>query len=262
MGLLTTTFIVGITAFSGTYAWFNSSDNRVNTFKGTKLTAEIDEVFTPNRNWQPGSTTTKEIRIKNSGQATSFVRVSLYEFLATLQVDNTDQTGNGNLKTVSAPTQPVLDEQDTDTWVKAAENHGTYANTGNYYVADTAIVSDPINKTGMYEYNSLERVKTILNYITLNFADTFKETPPNELGKNWVYENGYFYYLKPLQSGELSEPLLKSVMLSNGLPNNYKGMLYKLKVYMDAHDLTQPLIDEWQLDKNGKVYSLLAEQLK
>lgn len=260
--LFTLGFIVSVTALSETYAWFESSDNRKNSFEGTKLVAEIDEIFTPNKEWQPGSTTTKEVRIKNVGPATAFVRVSLYEFLASFQIDVTDQTGNGNLKTVATAIQPSLDEANTDTWEIAAKNHGTYTSIGENYVTDSALISDPLNKTGMYEYNSSEREKSALKYLDLNFSKTFEATIPNETGKKWVYENGYFYYLSPLKSGELSEPLLDSVTLSDTLSNQYKGALYKLKVYMDAHDLTQPLINEWQLDQKGKVYPLLVDQLK
>lgn len=262
VSLFTLGFIVGITALKETYAWFGSSDDRKNSFVGTQLAVEIDEVFTPNKEWQPGEKTTKEVRIKNIGSSTAFVRVSLYEFLASFQVDITDQTGNGNLKTVAAAILPALDETNTDTWEAAAKNHGTYTNSGKNYVADAALISDPLNKIGMYEYANPAREKTALKYLDLNFAKAFTTTAPSTLGKNWVYEDHYFYYLSPLKSGELSEPLIDSVTLSDMLPNQYKGALYKLKVYMDAHDLTQSLVSEWQLNQNGKVYPLIAGQLK
>ncbi|WP_348921024.1 BsaA family SipW-dependent biofilm matrix protein [Enterococcus rotai] len=260
--LFTFVFIASAIALKETYAWFMSSDNHTNSFVGTELVAEIDEVFTPNKEWQPSSTTTKEIRIKNIGSTTTFVRISFYEFLASFQIDLTDQIGNGNLKTVTAAIMPNLDEANTDTWEIAAKNHGTYTSAGKNYITDEVLVSDPLNKVGMYEYNSAEREKTALKYLNLNFSKAFEATVPSVTEKKWLYEKGYFYYLSPLQSGELSEPLLDSVTLSDKLPNKYKGALYKLKVYMDAHDTTQSLIDEWQLEKNGEVYPLLVGQLK
>lgn len=249
-------------SIGGVYAWFTASDTHTNSFKGTQLIAEIDEVFMPNNNWQPGETTTKEVRIKNTGESSAFVRVSLYEFFLNLQIDVTDQTGNGNLKTSEKIIKPTVDEENIDTWKPAAEGHGTYTKGKTNYIADRALVSDPKGKIGMYEYNSPEREKSVLRYLTLNFSESLKETSPSKPSKKWVYENGYFYYLIPLQPGEESEPLLKSIALSDSIPNKYKGSLYKLKVYMDAHDQTLPLVDSWKLDKNGAVYPLIHNQLK
>lgn len=255
--------IISVSAFVGTFAWFASADQRVNPFKGTQLVSEIDEVFTPNEQWTPG-TQTKEVRVKNTGKTPAMVRLSLYEFLATFQVSVSPKTGTGtgNLTTVDASIQPTLEAKDPLTWQAAATAHGTYEKEGSYYVTESALVSDPINKTGQYEYNDPQRKATALQYITLNFSTAFKETVPTEPEASWVYEKGYFYYLVPLQPGEESAPLLNSVTLASTIPNQYKGALYQLQVYMDAHDETQPLLDAWQVEKTGAVYPLLAPQLK
>lgn len=258
LGSLLTLGIVTV----GTYAWFTSTDEVTNAFEGTQLVAELDEVFQPNLDWTPGETTTKEIRVRNTGETPAFVRISIYEFFLSLQVDVTDQTGNGNLKTVDTIIKPEVDENNTDTWETAAQNHGTYTKNGKNYIANTAIVSNPTKNTGMYEYNSAERQNSVLNYVTLNFSTAFQRTTATDAAKKWVYENGYFYYLLPLEPGEESEPLLDSVTLSDEFPNSYKGSLYKLKVYMDAHDQTKPLLDEWHVDKTGSLYSVLEQQLK
>lgn len=255
-----TVFFLVLCTIGVTFAWFTSSDKRTNAFKGTQLVAEIDEVFTPPTKWKPGETTIKEIRVKNSGQVSAFVRVSLYEFLASFEVETSDQTGN--LKTVPSPINPTLDEQETKTWEAAAKAHGTYTKESKHYVTKDVLMSDPETQTGMYEYKGTEREKTALKYITLNFSDALKETVPTTTSKSWVYEKGYFYYLSPLQPGEESKPLLTSESLSSTIPNQYKGSLYKLKVYMDAHDQTKPLLDEWQLENGSKVYHNLEQQLK
>lgn len=260
--LLISGVIISLLYLTNTLAWFSSSDYAVNNFKGSHLSAEISETFSPNNKWQPGQPTIKEVRVKNIGEKTAFVRVSLYEFLLSFQIDVTDQTGNGNLKTVKQPNQPEVDYSNTDTWKNAAENQGTYDKDNSYYVANKAIISDPENRLGMYLYKDANRKNTALNFVSLNFSDSFKETIPDSIEKSWVYQNGYFYYLKPLEPGLESEPLLNSVTLSDSIPNKYKGSLYKLKVYMDAHDLTTPLLDGWNIDSNSELYSILKSQLK
>lgn len=245
-----------------TYAWFTASDKVANAFEGTQLVAEIDEVFIPNEQFKPGEKTTKEIRVHNTGETPAFVRLSLYEFFLSLQIDVTDQIGNANLKTVKQEVEPTVDQKNTDTWAPAATAHGTLEQKRINYVADKAIISDPKKKIGMYEYASSARKQTPLKFLTLNFSSAFKSKAPSVVAKNWIYENGYFYYLVPLQPGAESEPLMDSVSLSDATPNKYKGALYTLKVYMDAHDQTKPLADDWNLEKAGAVYSLLNPQLK
>lgn len=253
---------VSLSTFIGTFAWFTSSDKQVNAFEGTHLVAQIDETFTPKIEWAPGEQATKEVRIENTGETPAIVRVSLYEFLLNFQIDTTDQTGNGNLKTVKQAVTPSVDGKDTDTWTAAAQAHGTYQQGDQYYVANQAWVSDPNNQTGMYEYGGTQQQTVPYKFITLNFTEQLKTTVDSSATTDyWLYDAGYFYYSRPLQPGERSTDLLKSVTLAETIPNAYKGALYKIKVYMDAHDVTEPILSAWNLNKESPAYTLIESQL-
>ncbi|MGX7024519.1 BsaA family SipW-dependent biofilm matrix protein [Vagococcus hydrophili] len=254
--------IISFFSFVGTFAWFTSEDDVSNKFEGGKLAAEITEVFIPNNEWEPGEKTTKEVKIANTGTVPAFVRVSLYEFILNFKVDVTDQTGNGNLATASEAKKPGVDRDDTGTWQPAADGDGTFKQGNKFYIADKSWVSDPEARTGMYEYQK-ERKTAPQKFISLNFPDHIKTAvDPNATGDYWLYSNGYFYYSRPLKPGEKSNEVLSSLTLSDAIPNKYKGSLYKLKVYMDAHDATEPIFSEWRLNQNDPAYQLLKPQLK
>lgn len=254
--------IFSIFSFVGTFAWFTSEDTVTNKFEGGKLIAEIDEVFVPNNKWEPGEKTTKEVKIANTGQIPAFVRVSLYEFILNFKVDIVDQTGNGNLATASEAKKPEVDRDNTDTWKLAADADGTLKNNDTYYIADNAWVSHPDLRLGMYEYKK-ERKTAPQKFISLDFPDNIKvSVDQNATNDYWLYSNGYFYYSRPLKPGEKSSDVLSSLTLSDAIPNKYKGSLYKLKVYMDAHDVTKPVISAWQLKQGDPAYQLINAQLK
>lgn len=245
----------GFILLGSTYAWFTSADSITNSFQGTQLAAEIDEVFEPPKAWEPNQQVTKDVRVKNTGKAPALVRVSLYEFFLSFQVDVAG--GTGNLKTVPNPVQPAVDEQDTSTW-QAATAGGTFTRESKHYPAKTAIIPDPLTGSGKYMYGSSTRPNTALASITLNFSTAFRPTPPaTGSTKYWLYEDGYFYYSEVLQPGEASEPLLNSLRLAAAVPNQYKGALYKLKIYMDAHDTTATVSNEWQVTPGGAVAKML-----
>ena len=259
--LMVTLAISFVGLIGGTFAWFTSADSITNTFSGSHLVAEIDETFNSNNSWKPGENTQKEVRVKNTGDVNAFVRVSLYEFLLSFQVDTTDQTGNANLKTVDKEKTPTVDDSKTNTWEPAAQGGGTYQTSGKYYVASKAWVSNPDKREGMYQYPGTDRTTAPFKYITLNFASTIQQTVPSSGGDYWLYENGYFYYSRPLKPGESTSNLLNSISLVTTIPNQFKGSLYKLKVYMDAHDETDTIYSAWSLPKDGQAYKLLASQL-
>lgn len=251
-----------IFSFIGTFAWFTSADTVENKFKSGKLIAEIDEVFIPNNKWEPGEKTEKEVRVANTGDIPAFVRVSLYEFILNFEVDLEDQTGNANLKTVDQAHTPEVDVNNTDTWKPAADGKGTFQQNNQYYVANQAWVSDPKNKKDMYLFDQ-SRVDVPKKYIMLGFSSKVRyNVELNPTSDYWLYSNGYFYYSRPLKPGEKSDELLKNLTLSDSIPNKYKGSLYKLKIYMDAHDVTSPVTSAWQLQANDEAYKLLKNQLK
>ncbi|MGC6770347.1 BsaA family SipW-dependent biofilm matrix protein [Enterococcus sp. LJL51] len=244
------------TVFLSTYAWFVSADSEKNTFEGASLVAEITEVFTPNYEWQPGEDTTKIVSVTNTGETPAIVRLSLYEFFLSFQIDVTDQTGDGNLKESGVTVMPSVDADNTDTWAPAVAAAGTFTQDGHNYIAAEAIIS---GESDRYEYDNVVRDTTApLKYLTLNFSSNFKTAiPPAGAQKYWIYENGYFYYSEILQPGEESSPLLDSLTLSKNLPNKYKGSLYKLKIFMDAHDATPAITGAWGVNSGGDVYQML-----
>lgn len=260
--VLTLLALFSLFSFIGTFAWFTSADNVSNKFDGGKLIAEIDETFIPNEKWEPGEETEKQVRIANTGDIPTFVRVSLYEFILNFEVDLEDQTGNANLKTVDQAKRPEVDVDNTDTWKPAADGKGTFKHNNQYYVANQAWVSDPKNKKDMYLFDQL-RVDPPKKYITLGFSTKIRfNVDPNPTSDYWLYSNGYFYYSRPLKPGEKSDDLLKNMTLSDSIPNKYKGSLYKLKIYMDAHDVTAPVTSAWELQPGEEAYKLLENQLK
>lgn len=249
-------------SFIGTFAWFTSEDSRVNPFQGGRLAAEIDEIFQPNENWNPGTNANKEVYVTNTGEIDAFVRVSFYEFLLNFEVDVEDQTGNANLKTVKQPKTPEVNSGDTDTWKPAADGKGTFKYKDTYYIAQRAWVPDPTSRRGMYEFDK-RRDNSPHKFITLNFSNSIRlAVDQNATTDYWLYSGGYFYYSRPLKPKEKSDVLLKSLSLSDGFPNEYKGSLYKVKVYMDAHDLTEPVFSTWEIKKTDPAYDLLSKQIK
>lgn len=253
---------IALFSFVGTFAWFTSSDKVENKFEGGKLIAEIEEVYIPNEKWGPGEKTDKEIRVKNTGTVPAFVRLSLYELILRFEVDTTDVTGNANLKTVNQPKSPEVDRANTETWKRAAEGKGTYKQDNLYYVASEAWISNPKKREDMVNYNK-KRDTAPYKYISLNFTDKLKTAvDANATSDYWLYSNGYFYYSRPLKPGESSQELLQSLTLSDVIPNKYKGSLYKMEVYMDAHDVTEPVIGAWNLETTEPAYDLIKNQLK
>ncbi len=246
----------------GTFAWFTSADTQVNKFQAGKLVAEIEETFIPNNKWQPNEKTTKEVRVANTGDIPALVRVSFYEFIMNFEVDLVDKTGNANLKTVKSAQRPEVKRNNTDTWKEAADKKGSFEYEGKFYLANQAWIPNTTNGKEMYQFGS-NRSSAPHKYISLNFSNDLKTSnPTNQSTDYWLYSNGYFYFSRPLKPKEASSDLLKSVTLSSTIPNKYKGSLYKLKIYMDAHDTTEPIIGEWDLKPGDPAYDLINSQLK
>lgn len=245
-----------------TYAWFTSEDSKRNNFLGSSLSAEIVEEFEPEFEWQPGLTTKKVIQVKNTGDVSAFVRISLYEYLLTFKVDTTDQTGNGNLATSLKEVLPVVDQKKTESWQPAALAGGTYAHENQNYIAQKAIVPNILTGTEMYKFKDSSGQQPDLRWFQLTFSDNvYDSAPPLGTKKYWLYQDGYFYYSELLKSNEVSVPLVKNVRLRLGAPNKYKGSLYQLNPVMNAHDGTKELLSAWNIGTSGKIYTLYQDQL-
>lgn len=259
---LTCLLFSSLLIINSTYSWFTSEDKVANHFEGLHLKAEITEEFSPEFEWQPASDVKKIVRVQNTGQVPAFVRVSLYEYFLSFKVDVTDQTGNGNLLTVSAPIAPEVDEKNIETWKPAADAGGTYSYESNHFVAAQAIIPNKTTGLDMYHYQDTQRESSPLKWLTLNFPSNVYTVKPAASETNyWLYKDGYFYYSELLQPGEVSEPVLNSLTLSASTPNKYKGALYRLVPVMDAHDATLPLLDSWEVGTSGDLYEMYEGRL-
>lgn len=58
---------------------------------------------------------------------------------------------------------------------------------------------------------------------------------------DWEYRDGYYYYKKPLKSGEKTEPLYTSVSFDKNLPN----------MYQDSTAVTNTYVSATQVKNNG-----------
>lgn len=74
--------LMGISIFTilgGTLAYFTTEDTIQNVFNSAKYGTQIAEKFQSPNNWTPGTTTEKEITVKNTGNINMAVRASYEE---------------------------------------------------------------------------------------------------------------------------------------------------------------------------------------
>ncbi|MTD38397.1 hypothetical protein GIX45_07125 [Erwinia sp. CPCC 100877] len=250
----------GLMVLGSTYAWFVSEDDRTNHFVGSRLSAEIVEDFEPNFEWSLGTKVKKVVQVKNTGDVPAFIRLRLYEYLLLFKIDVTDQTGNGNLAVSASEIQPLVKQENPQTWTAAANAGGTYQYKNNYYIAKQAVV--PKNEADSYKWQDSQREQSALHWLSLNFpANIYTKKPTGATKNYWLYQDGYFYYSELLQPNEMTEPLLQSVHLRLDAPNKFKGALYKLEPVMDAHDATRVLLSSWNIQSSSPAYELYSGQL-
>lgn len=72
VALAATVVLVG-----GTLAWFTDSETILNSFNTGKVDIAIEETFDEPADWTPGTTTNKDVEIKNQGKSDAFIRVKL-----------------------------------------------------------------------------------------------------------------------------------------------------------------------------------------
>ncbi|MGX7244202.1 BsaA family SipW-dependent biofilm matrix protein [Enterococcus quebecensis] len=256
-------FLSLLLVVGSTYSWITYSDEQINQSKPNtkKLSAVIDENFTPNLQWIPGKTTEKSLLVKNNGQVPAIVRVSLYEFLVHFELDMTDGGGNGSQKIVNTSSRPELTMDDVATWFKGS----TYkVASGKYYTVSEVYKGDKTNPNTAYVYKGNRTVEG-LKYLTIQFnaRDIYDVNNKPKLGTQnyWYYSEGYFYYSEILQPKEKTKELLQSVTLDKSLPNKYKGSFYQLIPIMDAHDRTKSLMEDWKISSNSFVESMYREKV-
>ncbi|GGC93663.1 BsaA family SipW-dependent biofilm matrix protein [Enterococcus wangshanyuanii] len=246
-----------------TYSWITYSDDKINRNKpnSKQFSVVIDELFTPNLQWIPGTVTEKRLLIKNDGQLPAFVRVSLYEFLAHFELDMTDGTGNGGLKISTLSSGADISMEDADTWEKG---HTYKLKPSQYYTASEVYKGDKSKPNTAYVYKG-KRPAEGLRYLTINFNDPDifdKDNQPDKEKKYyWYYSEGYFYYSEILKPNEKTKELIQAVSLDKNLPNKYKGSFYQLIPIMDSHDSTKSLLEDWKLPAGSYVEAMYHEKV-
>ncbi|WP_071879691.1 hypothetical protein, partial [Enterococcus pallens] len=207
----------------------------------------------------------KAVRVTNDGETPVIVRLSLKEFLVAFEADTTDNHaedilhGNANLKVydiTGLPEENQLIAKKTDTWVVG----NIYTASAERHYKATQVWLDQV-----YQYGEARSLP--LSAFQLNFQAKVFDTPAEAAGQTdyWYYHDGYFYYsevLKPkdTQPGESTINLLESITLDAGYSNSYKGALYKLVPEMDAHDITESILDDWGI-AGSQVEEMYKEQL-
>ncbi|MBP1046468.1 hypothetical protein I6N96_09240 [Enterococcus sp. BWM-S5] len=261
--LLLVFFFSSLMVLGSTYAWFTSEAEKENNFIGTRLAAEIDEDFEANYQWQPGLTTQKVVRVKNTGNVPALIRVAFYEYLLLFEIDVTDQTGNGNLKLASGEIMPSVDSKKVETWAPAAQAGGTYKYDEKFYIAKEAVVPDRSTGTEMFKFQDVNRESSLFKWFELNMPNhIYTTTPPAGTTDYWLYSDGYFYYSELVDPGQSTAPVLNSILLNASAPNKYKGALYQFNPVMDAHDATEVILDTWGLPQLGAVHEMYRDYLE
>lgn len=244
-----------------TYAWITSADERINRTDANqrRVSAIVEEDFSEVFRWAPGTTKEKNIRVRNTGDLPTMVRISLKEFLVIFETvvndNHTDRDGNGNLKIYGTPSTTAIDIQDTSTWA-AGNTYGISAS--KYYKANSSTLR---NQT----YLHIGARNAALSGFELDFeaGKVFDSINPPASGATeyWYYEGGYFYYSEVLLPKEVTPNLLDSISLSEEYANQYKGALYKLVPEMEAHDLTRELFTDWSISNTSPVYAMYDQKI-
>lgn len=244
-----------------TYAWITSADERINRTDANqrRVSAIVEEDFSEVFRWAPGTTKEKNIRVRNTGDMPTMVRISLKEFLVIFETvvndNHVDRDGNGNLKIYGTPSTTAIDIQDTSTWA-AGNTYGISAS--KYYKANSSTLR---NQT----YLHIGARNAALSGFELEFeaGKVFDIVNPPASGATeyWYYEGGYFYYSEVLQPEEVTPNLLDSISLSEEYANQYKGALYKLVPEMEAHDLTRELFTDWSISNTSPVYAMYDQKI-
>lgn len=263
-----------------TYAWNTAADVKTNKFNGTRLSVKIDEIFSPNYQWNPGMQTEKIIRVTNNGEAAAFVRLRLDEYLATFQVSTDDNhhgdptitDGNGNLILKDTPSANPITFANFKNWTKPSvienQTYETQYEGPKYYLGKEGFEMPNFE----YPDGSTARQDSDFNYLTIDFTDRVKDNvaaatddAPNGKKNNWFYWKGYFYFTSVLYAGETSTPLTNGVTLSADLPNELKGALYVMDVNLDGVDILDGSLEaEWNLNKTDDkpVFDVLEQHIQ
>ena len=240
----------------GTFSWITSSDTALNQFETGRLSTQISETFIGTEQWRPGQTVGKLIKVRNTGDSESIVRVSLNEFLLSFEYDLA-KGGSGNLRVFKSAATVVVDRRFPATWATGQ----TYeAGASAYYKAATAVSALEFGMDVAQRTDNLQ-------YFTVVFGDhvydstTIASKPP-AVTDYWYFENGWFYYSRVLSGIDtLTEPLVKAVKMANEVSYNCQSSLYAMTVIHEAITPYEDALTDWTangLSTGGNAYNFLV----
>lgn len=204
-----------IALLSGTFAWINAQDQRVNRIESMAVSdgsVVVNETFTPTP-IHPGGEATKEVSITNSGSSSVFVRASFEEVLKHLEKDGQeiarsaawklDDSTTAKKAGVGSDLPVIMNVKKYENWTDITSKVDNVP-TGVTVKAKGSFTIDPVTNKEVQEfeyamYSSLGKDNQKVNgKVTVND----KGTAPSE-AKDWsytldvnsleyyVYENGY-----------------------------------------------------------------------
>lgn len=249
----------------GTYAWETYSDEKENKLTKLAFNVVLREKFTPNKTWEPGRETIKEVYVANDGNYPAFVRLSAEEFLLSFKMDikGTDSLdGTGNVLEIKPkPATTTINEEEVLTW--KAEEYFDNSVGKNYYQGLESVPAD-LSVTGkgfIVGKDTTERENSDLTFMNLAFGEVI-DSKPSLTSKYWKYSDGYYYYSERLEPGEVTTLFLEKTNLSSSTPNRLKDALYKIKINMDgSHSIAATLADWGHSDPSDEIYQMLINQV-
>lgn len=210
-----------VAALSGTFAWITYGDQRVNRVSASQLadgSVQLVENWTPPTNWIPGTSTTKEVQVTNTGEAPVLVRISYEEALKSLvskgnseAVDTAYGAKSTPALTDAVPVNFNADSYKNKTEWKdiTAKVKGFGENSKVKVFATGSVTYDPATSSNKvsFEYVAFNEYETG-KYQKVTADVSIKEDPAvGSSVENWVYNDatnvkyyqysgGYQYTLK------------------------------------------------------------------
>ena len=190
--LLTLLMVAVLGVVGGTFAYFMSEDTFTNVFSTKPYKMEVKETFQSPTDWTPGTTTSKTVIAKNTGQVDAAVRVSI-ESQAWQ-----DSLGQPLNLAVNGEDAAIINYADdlAEKWTSSVEGGKTY-----YYYKTNDENSIRFNKIKKIEllisgkdllnigYCQGKQIGTILNKLLSEKLKSPKSYTSTEHELNWIKEN-------------------------------------------------------------------------
>ena len=230
---------------NATYAWTSFAKWRRNHMQGNEeiivpsalIEGKLDGVVL-----NPGQLTQREVIVTNTSLKPVVIRVKLTEILALLEIDTTDQTGNGHLAEYQDLGSKSLLKVDVPGSWKAMNYFSTNGQAPFYQVAGIATYPYLNSQTGRPS-----------EFAPISFTwGAIKDTNSSE-DDFWLYQEqagvGYFYYSDLLEKGESTTVLIDEMQVSNEAPNSFKGALHRLDVQAEAGEASKGVYGAWNIQE-------------